>query len=67
MDRVNPRYVLRTWLAQRAVERAERGDGAEVARLLEVLRRPFDEQPGREEYALPPPAGAPPVLLSCSS
>lgn len=67
MDRVNPRYVLRTHLAQRAIERAEAGDGGEVERLLRVLRRPFDEQPGEEAYAQPPPADAPPVVLSCSS
>ncbi|MCO5171861.1 MAG: YdiU family protein [Planctomycetes bacterium] len=67
MDAVNPRYVLRTHLAQRAIERAQAGDGDEVARLLRVLRRPFDEQPGEEAYALPPPADAPPVALSCSS
>lgn len=66
-DRVNPRYVLRTHLAQRAIERAEQGDGAEVARLLAVLRRPFDEQPGAEDYAAPPPPDAPKIELSCSS
>lgn len=66
-DRVNPRFVLRTHLAQRAIERAEQGDGGEVARLLAILRRPFDEQPEHDAYAAPPPPDAPPVVLSCSS
>lgn len=66
-DRVNPRFILRTHLAQRAIERAEQGDGAEVERLLGILRRPFDEQPEHDAYAAPPPPDAPKVELSCSS
>jgi serine/tyrosine/threonine adenylyltransferase len=67
MDRANPRYVLRTWLAQRAIERAEAKDGSEVQRLLEVLRRPFDDQPGLDDYAREAPGDARPIVLSCSS
>ncbi len=67
MDRVNPRYVLRNHLAEVAIRRAREGDDAEVARLLKVLERPFDEQPEAQDYAAPPPAWAAGLQLSCSS
>ena len=67
MRAANPRYILRNWLAQRAIERAQQKDFAEVDRLLEVLRRPFDDQPGFEEYAGPAPAGYLVAGVSCSS
>jgi len=63
----NPKYILRNWLAQVAIEKAERGDASEVARLLDVLRRPFDEQPEMEHYAQPAPAWAKDLVVSCSS
>ncbi len=51
MDRVNPKYVLRNWLAQDAIDAAHGGDFGKVQRLLTVLERPFDEQPGHDELA----------------
>lgn len=67
MDRVNPVYVLRNHLAQQAIERSQAGDDSEVRRLLKVLERPYDEQPGMAAYAAPPPEGAPRLEVSCSS
>jgi uncharacterized protein YdiU (UPF0061 family) len=67
MERVNPKYVLRNYLAQQAIERAERGDYTEIERLRLVLTRPFDEQPELERYADPPPAWARELVVSCSS
>ncbi len=71
MNRVNPKFVLRNHLAEVAIRQA-RGDEAardyaELARLLEVLEHPYDEQPGREEYAAEPPDWAQSLHLSCSS
>ncbi len=67
MERVNPLYVLRNHLAQRAIEAAEGGDTTELDVLAQVLQRPFEAQPGRERYALPPAEGEPPIEVSCSS
>ncbi|KAI7984051.1 Protein adenylyltransferase SelO [Camellia lanceoleosa] len=70
MDSVNPKYILRNYLCQSAIDTAEQGDFGEVHRLLKVMERPYDEQPGMEKYARLPPAWAyrPGVgMLSCSS
>ncbi|KAL4611926.1 hypothetical protein ACB092_08G161200 [Castanea dentata] len=70
MDAVNPKYVLRNYLCQSAIDAAESGDFGEVRRVLKLMERPYDEQPGMEKYARLPPAWAyrPGVrMLSCSS
>lgn len=64
---VNPRFVLRNYLAQQAIERAEKGDFSEVETLHDLLQHPFDEQPERAEYAAEPPDWARHIDLSCSS
>jgi uncharacterized protein YdiU (UPF0061 family) len=67
MNRVNPKYVLRNYLAQQAIEQAQNGDYAGVRDLLAVLEQPFDEQPDKENYAALPPDWAAHLEVSCSS
>ena len=67
MNRVNPKYVLRNYLAQQAIDRAENGDYSEIDRLLALLASPFDEQPENEPYAALPPDWASALSVSCSS
>ncbi|WP_271104178.1 protein adenylyltransferase SelO [Pseudomonas tohonis] len=67
MHAVNPKYILRNYLAQRAIEAAEQGDFSEVRQLHAVLARPFDEQPGMERYAERPPEWGKHLEISCSS
>ena len=68
MDRVNPKYVLRNWVAETAIRAVEdRGDVATLDRILTMLQNPFDEQPDNEEFAAPPPPQLCDLSVSCSS
>ena len=67
MHAVNPKYVLRNYLAQNAIEKAQNKDFSEIARLLSVLEKPFDEQPENAHYAAQPPDWASSLEVSCSS
>ena len=71
MNRVNPKYVLRNYLAQQAIDALEGGDASVMERLMKVLQQPYDEQPEHDELAARRPewarhkAGC--SALSCSS
>lgn len=65
MKQVNPAVVLRNWLAQRAIEQAERGEYEEFARLHEVLRNPYADR--NDDYASRPPEWGKRLEVSCSS
>ena len=67
MNAVNPKYILRNYLLQVAIENAENDDFTEVNKLLKIMERPFDEQPEYEEYANLPPDWAADIAVSCSS
>ena len=71
MNRANPKYVPRNYLAQLAIDALEKGDASVLERLMQVLARPYDEQPEHDALAERRPewarhrAGC--SALSCSS
>ncbi|EMC8571372.1 YdiU family protein [Acinetobacter baumannii] len=69
MQQVNPIYILRNHMAQRAIEAAERDDFSEVDRLFKLLNHPYTKQSDLEkpEDLGPLPSDVPDVAVSCSS
>ncbi len=71
MNSVNPKFVLRNYLAQTAIDGSEAGDHTLVNALLDVLRNPYDDQPGMDRFAEKRPEWARTrpgcSMLSCSS
>jgi uncharacterized protein YdiU (UPF0061 family) len=67
MLKTNPKYVLRNYLGQTAIESATAKDFSAVAQLLKVLESPFDEHPEFEHFADFPPDWASQIEISCSS
>ncbi|WP_076420045.1 protein adenylyltransferase SelO [Colwellia sp. UCD-KL20] len=71
MNQVNPKFVLRNYLSQQAIDKAENGDFSEIKQLHALLKNPYDEQPEFEQYAGKRPDWAKNKvgcsMLSCSS
>ena len=71
MKSVNPKYVLRNYMAQLAIDEAEKGDNSLVIELYDLLLNPYDDQPTMEKwYAKRPEWARHKVgcsMLSCSS
>ena len=69
MQNANPRYILRQWMAQSAISKAENDDFSEVQSLLKVLSTPFKTQKEAESagYANPVPGWSKDLVVSCSS
>ena len=68
MRSVNPAFIPRNHKVEAALEAAvERSDLAPFQELLEVIRRPFDDQPGREAYSEPAPLDAAPYRTFCGT
>jgi uncharacterized protein YdiU (UPF0061 family) len=67
MRAVNPKYLLRNYLAEQAIQAAEAGDYSQLERLFAVLKQPYSEQPEHDKLASLPPAWAAAISVSCSS
>ncbi|MDO5679320.1 MAG: YdiU family protein [Pelistega sp.] len=67
MNQANPLYILRTWIAQEAIEQVQAGDKQYLDRLMQVLANPYIEHQGCEAWASLPPLWSDDLHLSCSS
>jgi serine/tyrosine/threonine adenylyltransferase len=63
----NPKFVLRNYMAQQAIEACQKGNNIVLERLFTVLSAPFEEHPQEEAWAAAPPAWACQLSVSCSS
>jgi uncharacterized protein YdiU (UPF0061 family) len=71
MNQVNPKYVLRNYMAQLAIDEANKGDYKLIDELFNVLKKPYNEQPENEKWFAKRPEWARDKvgcsMLSCSS
>jgi uncharacterized protein YdiU (UPF0061 family) len=68
LNRINPKYVLRNWVAETAIRAVEdHGDIATLDRIFKLLQSPFEEHDGNEAFAAPPPPELCGLEVSCSS
>ncbi len=67
MAKANPKFVLRNYLAQEAIQDAEKSDFTKLKNLLKVLKNPYDENLEFEDFANAPPEWGKKLEISCSS
>ncbi|WP_299114454.1 protein adenylyltransferase SelO [uncultured Winogradskyella sp.] len=71
MNMVNPKYVLRNYMAQLAIDSADKGDYNLIEELFQLLKKPYHEQPKNEKWFAKRPEWARHKvgcsMLSCSS
>ena len=67
MEKANPKFILRNYLAQEAIQDAEASDFTKLNNLLEVLKKPFEENSVFEYFAKESPDWGKKLEISCSS
>lgn len=71
MNRVNPKYILRNYMAQLAIDDANNGNYSLIEEFYQILKYPYDEQPEKEKWFAKRPEWARVKIgcsmLSCSS
>ena len=67
MEQANPKFVLRNYLAQEAIQDAEKSDFTKLIKLLEVLKNPYQENSEFDDFAKAPPEWGKRLEISCSS
>ena len=67
MNQVNPKFILRNYMAQEAIDAAEDSDFSKLETLIVVLTQPFEELEEHQKFANKSPAWAQDLEISCSS
>jgi uncharacterized protein YdiU (UPF0061 family) len=67
MLKTNPKYVLKNYMIQEAIDLAQKGDFSMVETLLYIAAHPYDELPELEDFAKETPEEHKNICLSCSS
>jgi uncharacterized protein YdiU (UPF0061 family) len=67
MNQVNPKFILRNYMAQEAIEAAENNDFSSLETLIIILSKPFEEHEEFQNFANKSPAWAKDLEISCSS
>ena len=71
MNKTNPKYVLRNYMAQLAIDKADKGDTSLLEEMYLLLKEPYSEQPKFEHWFAKRPEWARHKvgcsMLSCSS
>ena len=68
MASVNPKYVLRNWVAETAIRAVEdHGDAGPLDQILRLVQNPFEAHAGAESFAGPPAPEYSGLCVSCSS
>ncbi|MEM9422359.1 MAG: YdiU family protein [Pseudomonadota bacterium] len=68
MNKVNPKYVLRNWVAETAIKAVEEaGDLHTLDLVFSVVTKPYEEHPDSEKLSTPPPDHLKGLSVSCSS
>jgi len=67
MNEINPKFILRNYMAQEAIDAAEDSDFSKLETLIMVLTKPFEELEKYKDFANKSPAWAKDLEISCSS
>jgi uncharacterized protein YdiU (UPF0061 family) len=67
MNQVNPKFILRNYMAQEAINAAENNDFYMIETLISILTKPFEEHEEFQNFANRSPAWAKDLEISCSS
>ena len=67
MNQVNPKFILRNYMAQEAIEAAEVNDSSKLETLMIVITQPYEELIEHEKFANKSPIWAKDLQISCSS
>lgn len=67
MNKINPKYILKNYILQEVIDKANKDDFSLLNDLLDIAHTPFDEHPNFEHYAQPTPQNVNNLRLSCSS